>query len=71
MDIENIIVLNTVSTNLQKGKNHINGIENFWGLCKDRLNKLRGVHKHKFYYHIKECEFRHNSRNENLYIYLM
>ena len=28
MDIENIIVLNTVSTNLQKGKNHINGIEN-------------------------------------------
>jgi len=28
------------------GHNHINGIENFWGLCKVRLAKFRGVHKH-------------------------
>ena len=40
--------------------NHINGIENFWGLCKVRLAKFRGLHKHKFYYHIKEGEFRYN-----------
>ncbi|MBS9768491.1 MAG: IS1595 family transposase [Flavobacteriaceae bacterium] len=26
------------------GTNHINGIENFWGLCKVRLAKFRGVH---------------------------
>ena len=40
------------------GHNHINGIENFWGLCKVRLAKLRGVHRHTFYLHIKECEMR-------------
>ena len=34
------------------GHNHINGIENFWGLCKVRLAKFRGVHRHTFYLHI-------------------
>ena len=53
------------------GKNHINGIENFWGLCKVRLSKFRGVHKHKFYLHLKECEFRFNNRDKNLYLYLL
>ncbi|MGC4130418.1 MAG: IS1595 family transposase, partial [Bergeyella sp.] len=24
----------------------------------------------KFYYHLKECEFRYNNRSKNLYIYL-
>ena len=53
------------------GHNHINGIENFWGLCKVRLAKFRGVHKHNFYLHIKECEFRYNFRNKNLYLFLL
>jgi transposase len=53
------------------GHNHINGIENFWGICKVRLAKFRGIHKHKFYLHIKECEFRYNYRNENLYLCLI
>lgn len=53
------------------GHNHINGIENFWGLCKVRLTRFRGVQKHKFYLHLKECEFRYNLRNENMYIYLL
>ena len=53
------------------GNNHINGIENFWGLCKVRLAKFRGVHKHNFYLHIKECEFRYNFRNQNLYLFLL
>jgi transposase len=53
------------------GHNHINGIENFWGLCKVRLAKFRGVHKHNFYLHIKECEFRYNLRNQNLYLFLL
>lgn len=52
------------------GHNHINGIENFWGLCKVRLAKLRGVHKHTFYLHIKECEFRYNCQNQNIYLIL-
>ena len=51
--------------------NHINGIENFWGLCKVRLAKFRGVHRHTFYLHIKECEFRYNYRNQNLYLTLL
>jgi transposase len=54
-----------------KGHNHINGIENFWGLCKVRLSKFRGIHKHKFYLHLKECEFRYNMRNKNMYICLL
>lgn len=53
------------------GHNHINGIENFWGLCKVRLAKFRGVHKHTFYLHIKECEYRYNCRNKNLYLNLL
>ena len=53
------------------GHNHINGIENFWGLCKVRLSKFRGVHKNTFYLHIKECEFRYNYRNQNLYLIII
>ena len=49
------------------GNNHINGIENFWGLCKVRLTKFRGIRKNNFYLHIKECEFRDNYRKENIY----
>ena len=30
------------------GKNHINGIENFWGYCKDRMAKFRGIKKENF-----------------------
>ena len=47
-------------------KNHINGIENFWGF-KVRLSKFRGMNKETFYLHLKECEFRFNHRQENLY----
>jgi len=54
-----------------KGRSHINGIENFWGLCKVRLSKFRGIHKHKFYLHLKECEFRYNMRNKNMYLCLL
>ena len=48
-------------------RNHINGIENFWGLCKVRLTRCRGIHKHTFLLHLKECEFRYNNRDKNLY----
>ena len=53
------------------GHNHINGIENFWGLCKVRLTRFRGIHKHKFYLHLKECEGRYNNRQKNLYLELL
>ena len=52
-------------------KSHINGIENFWGLAKVRLSRFRGIHKHTFYLHLKESEFRFNHRKENLYSILL
>ena len=52
---------------LGKIKNHINGIENFWGIAKVRLSKFRGMDKRTFYLHLKECEFRFNRRQDNLY----
>ena len=60
-----------INNEFADGQNHINGIENFWGLCKVRLAKFRGVHKHTFYLHIKECEFRYNDRNKNIYLTLL
>ena len=54
-----------------KEHNHINGIENFWGLAKVRLSKFRGMHKSTFYLHLKECEFRFNHRHESLYDFLL
>jgi len=50
-----------------RGKSHINGIENFWGIAKTRLSKFRGLSKTTFHLHLKECEFRFNHRKENLY----
>ena len=49
------------------GQSHINGIESFWAYAKTRLVRFRGVHKHTFYFHLKECEFRFNHRGEDLY----
>ena len=48
-------------------KNHINGIENFWGWSKNRLRKFNGISRETFKLHLKECEFRFNHRNNNLY----
>lgn len=43
----------------------------FWGYTKSRLMKFKGISKTTLYYHIKECEFRFNHRNENLYKLLL
>lgn len=50
-----------------RGKNHVNGIESFWSFAKFRMIKLRGVQKDMFLLHLKECEWRWNHRNDNLY----
>ena len=50
-----------------RNASHINSIEGFWGLAKARLSKFKGIHKTTIYLHLKECEFRFNYRNENLY----
>ncbi len=49
------------------GRNHVNGIEGFWGWAKVRLVRFRGLSKHTFNLHLKECEFRFNNRGSNLY----
>ena len=47
--------------------NHINGIEGFWGYAKTRLAKFRGMAKSTFHLHLKECEWRFNHRDCNVY----
>ncbi len=42
------------------GKNHINGIENFWNQAKRVLRKYNGIPKASFPLFLKECEFRFN-----------
>ena len=54
-----------------RGHSHINGIEGFWGVAKTRLAKFKGMSKNMFYLHLKECEFRFNYRNENIYVKLL
>lgn len=53
------------------GKAHINGIESFWGFAKTRLSKYRGMSRKTFYLHLKECEFRFNNREKNIYKLLL
>ncbi len=43
----------------------------FWGYAKNRLMKFNGISKATLYLHIKECEFRFNCRNQNLYKMLL
>ncbi len=54
-----------------RGKNHINGIESFWGFTKTRMQKLRGIRKDKFVIHLKESEWRWNHRDQNIYKLLL
>ena len=48
------------STLFAQGKNHINGIENFWNQAKRVLRKYNGILKESFPLFLKECEFRFN-----------
>ena len=63
--------VNHGSDQFAKGKSHINGIESFWAFAKGRLTKFHGIADSIFYLHLKECEFRFNYRNKNLYKMLL
>ena len=54
-----------------RGKCHVNGIESFWSYCKRRLSKFNGLTDDKFVLHLKECEFRFNNRQKDLYQILL
>ena len=53
------------------GRNHINGIESFWSFAKMRLTQFHGIDKKKFLLHLKECEFRFNHRDADVYKLLL
>ena len=48
------------STLFAQGKNHINGIKNFWNQAKRVLRKYNGIPKESFPLFLKECELRFN-----------
>jgi transposase-like protein len=52
-------------------RSHINGIESFWAYAKTRLARFHGVAEATFALHLKECEFRFNHRDQNLYLALL
>ncbi len=54
-----------------RGKSHVNGIESFWSFAKRRLSKFNGLPDNSFHIHLKECEFRWNSRHQDLYAILL
>lgn len=41
-----------------EGRNHINGIENFWNQAKRIMRKYNGIPAKQFYWFLKESEFR-------------
>ena len=53
------------------GRAHVNGIENFWGIAKGRISRMRGIKKEKFNLHLKESEWRFNHRNDDIYKLLL
>ena len=53
------------------GRAYVNGIENFWGVAKSRMIKMRGIRREKFNLHLKETEWRFNHRHENIYKLLL
>ena len=57
----------SIRNEFARGNYHINGIEILRSYAKRRLAKFKGVPRHTFHLHIKECEFRFHHREENLY----
>jgi len=53
------------------GKATLDDVDGFWGLTKHRLAKFKGLNRNTAYLHLKECEFRYNYRNDELYNILL
>jgi transposase-like protein len=47
-------------------RQHINGIENFWGYAKTKLKRYYGIPRNQFFLYLKEMEFRFNHRHDDL-----
>ncbi|MBE7618099.1 IS1595 family transposase [Komagataeibacter sp. FXV2] len=51
------------SRHLALGRNHINGIENFWSQAKRHLRRYNGIPRKDFHLFLAECEWRFNIRS--------
>jgi len=49
----------------------LNGIDNFWSFARSRFKKFNGVPNRTFPLHLKECEWRFNRRDRDLYAEIM
>ena len=47
-------------------RQHMNGIENFWGFAKTKLRRYYGVRRSHVVLYLKEMEFRFHHRHEDL-----
>lgn len=63
--------VNHGQSEFMRGTQHINGIESFWSYAKHRLQQLHGIAPEKFYWHLKECQYRFNLRKNNVYAELL
>lgn len=63
--------VNHSNNQFANGPVHVNGIESFWSFAKRRMQKFNGLRGDKFYWHLKECEFRFNHRRDDLYHVLL
>lgn len=59
------------SKEFARDNNHINGIESFWSYVKRKMRKHNGVSRGKFYFYLKESEFRFNHRGQDIYKLLL
>ena len=63
--------LGTSITDTLNGNPLMDDVDAFWGLTKHRLAKFKGLNRNTAYLHLKECEYRFNHRNEDLYAVLL
>ena len=56
---------------LARGRNHINGIENFWNQAKRHLRKFNGIPREHFGLFLKECEWRFNNPDPKAQLLLL
>jgi transposase len=54
-----------------EGRNHINGIENFWNQAKRHMRRFNGIPKEHFHLFLKECEWRFNNPDPKLQVLLI
>lgn len=52
-------------------KVRLNRLESFWSYATSRLAKFKGLHPSTLRYHVRECEFRFNNRDQDIYQLLL